>query len=34
MDNKSARAIEYLAAAAIFSIAAVVLYMVFGWKPF
>jgi hypothetical protein len=34
MDSTSIRVVEYLAAAVIFCIAAVVLYMVFVWKPF
>ncbi len=35
MDNRrSARAVEILAASVIFAITAVVLYLVFVWKPF
>jgi len=35
MDNRrSVRAVEVLAATVIFCLTAVVLYMVFVWKPF
>ena len=33
-DGRSVRTVEYLAAGVIFCITAVVLYMVFVWKPF